>query len=209
MVHPHGGDDRGLRHADDIGGVQCTAQAHLQHGDVTAFPAEVQQGYGGNQLKFRRVLRHGRRSGADLLHQRRQLIIGDHLPVHPDTLMKGHEIGRGVQSDPVPGGPEHGGDAGAGAALAVGARHMNKFLFCLGGPQGAEQRPDAVQPGGTALPLVRVNICNGLLSGHGVSSYARASPWRRSSTAMGRAAVATITAISTPEPRRYSSSPKT
>ena len=53
---------------------------------------------------------------------------------------------------------------------------MNKFLFRLGGPQGAEQRPDAVQPWSTAFPLVRVNICNGLLSGHGVSSYARASP---------------------------------
>ena len=131
MVHAHGGDYGSLRHIDDVGGIQCAAKAHFQHGDITVLPAEVQQGNGSYQLKLRRVLRHGLCGRPDLLHQSRQLPVRDHFPIHLNTFMEGYEIGRCIQAHPVSRRLQHGRDTGAGAALAVGTRHMDELLPLL------------------------------------------------------------------------------
>ena len=171
----------------------------------------MQQRNGCDQFKFRGVFRHGLRNRAHLLCQSRQIPVRDHLSIHPHTLMKIHKIGRGIQSHPVARRLQYGGNTGTGTAFAIGTRYMDKLLPALRISQCTEQRPDPVQPRRMPLPLKGVNIGDGLLSSHGAASspYARARPWRRSSPAMGRATVATMTAISIPDPSRYSSSPKT
>ena len=166
VVHAHGGEDGNLRHVDDVGGVQRAAQAHLQHHDVAGLLPEIQQGDGGDKLKFGGVLRHGLRRGADPLRQGGQGLVGDHLSVHLDALVKGHQVGRGVQPHPVSGGPENGRQTGAGAALAVGARHVDEFQPPLGVSQGVEQRPDAAQARLMLLPVEGVDIRDGFLTGH-------------------------------------------
>ena len=171
MVHPQGRDDSHFRHIDDVGRIQRSAQSHLQHHKIAVAAEKVQKGNGRDELKLRGVLRHGLGNGANLLRQVRQGFIRDHLPVHPDPLVKGNQIRRGIEPYPIARRLQHRGHAGTGTALAVGPGHMNKTQLLLGIAQPVQQNAHPVQPRRMRLSLIGVDIGDGLLSGHGITLF--------------------------------------
>ena len=52
MLQADVGDHRHLRRGDDVGGVQPSAQAHLQHHQVTLGLPEIEHAQGGHQLEL-------------------------------------------------------------------------------------------------------------------------------------------------------------
>ena len=170
MVHAHGGQHRQFRGLNDIRGVQRPAQAGLQNHHITAPLPKVQEGGGGDQLKLRGMLRHRFGGGADLLRHRSQVLVGNFLPINPDTLVKPLQMGRGIQPHPVSRRLQNRRQAGANAALAVGPGHVDTFQLPLGISQPAEQFPDAAQARSARLPAVGPNVGHRLFSRHDAPS---------------------------------------
>src|SRR5699024_5482414 len=78
--------------------------------------------------------------------------------VHLDALIEPVDVGGGEQPHPVPGAAQAAVQHGGGAALAVGAGHMDEPQPLVGVPQGGQQGAGAVQPGLVALPVDRADI---------------------------------------------------
>lgn len=166
MIHAHGGDDRRLRHINDVGGIQFASQPYFQHHDVAAAAQEVQHSHGGDEFKLRGVVGHSLRSGTDLLRQGSQLFRSDQLPVHLDPLPEVLQKRGRAKAHPVSGAAQDGRQAGAHASFSVGARHMDELQLLVGIPQSMEQRTDALQTRGMGLPLKAVDIRDCLPSVH-------------------------------------------
>ena len=158
MVHPQRGDDRALGRVDHVGGVQRAPQPHFQHHDVAAGLDKVEHPQGGDELKFGGGFRHGRRRRLHLLHQADQVRVGDGDAVHLDALIEAVDVGGREQPHPVPGAAQAAVQHGGGAALAVGAGHMDEAQLFVGVAQGGQQGADAVQPRLVPLPVDRMDI---------------------------------------------------
>ncbi len=70
--------------------------------------------------------RHGFRRRADTLYQTHQSVVRDLLAVHLNALVEAVDKGGGVKADPVSRRMKAGRQHGRGAALAIGARHMDE-----------------------------------------------------------------------------------
>ena len=119
--------DRGNRACrrplDHVGRVSPAAQAYLQHHQVRRHPREQ------HQRRRRDHLEHGDRGARiDLLHLvehgRQRGVVHQH-PGQPDALVEPHQMRRGVCMHPHPCRLRHRAQEGAGAALPVGAGHMD------------------------------------------------------------------------------------
>ena len=87
-----------------------------------------------------------------------QLPIRDQHTVYTDALVELHQIGRGIQPNPVAGLLQNRSGHAGGRALAVGARQMDKFQPVLRVAERRTQRTDAVQAGLAGKAPQRVNV---------------------------------------------------
>ena len=166
VVHPQRGDDRALGRVDDVGGVQRAAQPHLQHHDIAVLLREIEHPQRGDQLKLGGDVGHGRGGGPHLLHQADQVPVRDGRAVDLDALIEADDIGRSEQPDLIPGTAQAAVQHGGGAALAVGAGHMDKAELFVGVPQGGQQGAGPRKARLVALPVDRVDVGEGFLIGH-------------------------------------------
>ena len=162
MIQADVGDHRHLGHFNDVGGIQRAAHAHFQHHDVALLAAEILEGDAGNQLEFRGGFLHGVRQGLDVLCHRSQIFIGNLHAVHLHPLMEAVDVRRGVQSRAVARLLQNGRGHGGGAALAVGARNVDKLQLFLGIPHFCQKGLGAAQSGNAALPADGMDIFDGL-----------------------------------------------
>ena len=80
------------------------------------------------------------------LDQIRQLFVGHRPAVHLDPLGEVMQVGRGVEPDPVAGGPERRRSHHAGGPLAVRSRHEQDPQVPLRPPQVVQSALHTVQP---------------------------------------------------------------
>ena len=160
------GNDRSLRHGDDVGGVQPTAEAYLQHCNVTALLLKIAQSNGGHQLEFRGLLGHTLRRGKHALRQRDELPIGDKRVVHLHALVEAVQVRRGEQPRAIACSAQHGRHDRRCGALAVRAGDVDEFQFVLRIPKTGKQFPRAVQTGLAPDPGALMDQRNSLFSSH-------------------------------------------
>ena len=153
-VAQHGG----LRRADDVGGVEFAAHAHLAHHDVALAAGKPREGDGGDHLKLGGLLEDAVGQGLDLLGDLAQLLVGDHLAVDLHPLVEPDDVGRGVQAGAVAGLPQHRGHHGAGGALAVGAGDVDELQRPLRVAHLVQQCADTRKTGDAALPADGVYV---------------------------------------------------
>ncbi len=186
MVHGDGGDRRGHRPFDHVGGVEPAAQAGFQHQHIRRAAAEQQQGGGGGDLEDG----DGRAGigGLRLLQRRRQRGIADQAAGEADAFVEAHQMRRGIDMRPPPRGFRDGAQKGAGAALAIGAGDMDdrrQAAFRV-----AERREAMLQPAEAEVDQLRVQgmqaFDHRLGTGHGALRPVpgRANP--RAAAAMAR-----------------------
>jgi hypothetical protein len=139
MVHVDGGDDAEEGAFDDVGGVQGSAQAHLDD-------RQIGRGLGhGDEGRRRGAFEHRRLDaahGLDPVEDGVELRVLDQLSGQPDPLIETDQMGRGIGVDPEAGRLGHGADEGDGRALAVGAGDMDdggqaKLRIAEDGAEGA------------------------------------------------------------------------
>ena len=119
---------------------------------------EVKEAQGGDEFKFRGGVGEGVGDGADLIHQRFQILVGDGDPVDLHPLIEPIDVGGGVQPYPPTGSLEAAGDTGGGAALAVGAGDVDEAELPFRVAQGAQESAGTAQTGLAALPFDGVDI---------------------------------------------------
>ena len=197
VVQTDVGEHGGLRRGDHIGGIEFTAHAHLAYHNIARLPGKPGQTDGCHQLKLRGGIRHAVSQRAQLLHQGAQGIVRDRCAVDLHTLIEAEDVRRGVQSRFISGGTQHGGQHGAGAALAVGAGDVDILYVPLRMAKQAQQRIDTAEPGHTAPPVHLVDVCQRLIQRHG-----RHRPSSLSAAVPGR--VRSAASAATPAARRYS-----
>ncbi len=156
--------DVGLNH---VGGVEAAAQARLQHHQVGRLRGKVKKGEDGDHLELGRLPQLG--FATDLLYQRahplrqpHQFRRSDFLPVDRHAVGKGHQVGRSVQPDPVPGGLENARRHHRRRTFAVGAGQMQEAQGTVGVPQTPQQRGHTRQPRFHAEAADAVNPFQGL-----------------------------------------------
>ena len=167
MVQADAGDDRGLRHVDDVGGVQAAAKAHLQHHDIALCRLEEAEGDGRHQLKLGGGVRHGVRRLLHPLGGVRQVLVADLFPVYLETLVVAQKVGRGVEPRPVARLLQDGGQHGGGGALAVGPGDVDELQGLLRVPQLGQQLPYPVQAQTAAVDRRLLIVAQCFLVGHG------------------------------------------
>ena len=151
VVERDRGDHADLGGPDHIGRVAPAAKPGFEHDNIALLFDEIQKSKRSRELK--RADRLTRRQLYAFARNRHplgkagQVGVRDHHAVHPDALIKLHEIGRGVQPHAQPRRAQRGRDHARGRALAVCARQMDELQPVLRIAQRRAQRTDAVQPG--------------------------------------------------------------
>ncbi len=164
VVEPDAGHRGDGRPGDGVGGVESAPQAHLDHRRPHAADRELEEPEQGRELEVgepvvlaaRLVPRAG---AADLADPGLEGRVVHRHAAHRDPLVEAHEVGRGVEPHPVPGGRERGRRHGAGRALAVGPGDVEHGVAPLRVAQGLErplhaleaeahgERPEALEVG--------------------------------------------------------------
>ena len=91
MIHAHIRDHADER-AEDVGAVEPTAHTHLHHGYVHLLIHKVAEGERRGQLKERR-LQVVPQVAEKLLHKSGDILLRDHLPIDPNPLPVGDDMG--------------------------------------------------------------------------------------------------------------------
>ena len=184
------GDD-GKKRVDDIGGVETSAHAHFEHGDIDMRLGEVKQRLGGEDLKKTGKLGKAfvenqlLRCIVDVEIKPRKDLVVDFDAIKANALIHAGQVGRGVKAGAQTGGGEDGGQRCCSGAFAVGARdeHGGKAAMRVaeGGEQDANLSEREFAPGlaGALVELGNhgVELIDGSGVGHGQSSIeARSQP---------------------------------
>ena len=129
MVKTDVGDDAYIR-TDDIGAVQASAESHLDYGYIHLFIGKVAEGHGGGQLKERGM--EGFEESTFLRYKTDDVFLGYRLSVNPDALPEIHQMGRGIEPDPVSCLLQYGGKRMRAGTLSIGTGHMNAAETAVG-----------------------------------------------------------------------------
>jgi hypothetical protein len=160
VLHADFGDHGHLRH-DDVGAVEASAHAGLEHGELDLLLQEPLQGDRGGQLEEGAQAPAGLGGLAlvgafDFVQQAQEILVGDHGARDADAFVEADEMGAGVERGAHAGGAQDGFQHGGDGALAVGAGDVH-----AGQPQGSTSmaRMSArvvSRPSLTALPPIRL-----------------------------------------------------
>ena len=119
MVQRHRRDHGDFGPGDHVGGVQPSAEAGLQHGEVGLNAREGEEGRRRGDLEEGDGM--GVVGGFALGQQSGQRPVADLPAGGPDALGEAHQVGGGIDVGLAPGGVGHRRDEGDDGALAVGA----------------------------------------------------------------------------------------
>ena len=119
VVETDAGDDREERLAD-VGGVEPSAEAHFDHGEIDAAAHEVQEAKSSGQLEKGRLQRVGK-GVANLGEQGREFVARNRHAVDLDPFFDGAQVGRGEQAGAISGGPQSAGEHGRGRSFSFAA----------------------------------------------------------------------------------------
>ena len=122
VIQPQLGNARHQRGLDQVGGIHPATQPHFDHAGIGRHGGKGQHGGGRGQLEEgdRRVTIQ-----ADhVFQQHDQRVIADQLASQPYAFVEAHKMGAGIDMDAISLRFQAGAQHGAGAALAVGAGHM-------------------------------------------------------------------------------------
>ena len=118
MIDIHTRDDRAIR-IDDVDGIEPATQTDFEHQDIKPGLREKTQDRQRRKLEIRqRDALAGGLDGFELCHQTR---IVDDFPVDAGALVEDHQVGRGVEPDPIAGRQQDRLEHCAGRSLAVRA----------------------------------------------------------------------------------------
>jgi len=92
---------------DDIRGIEPAAHTDLEDGHVHPVAGKMKKGQGRRELEVGHPFTV---RPAHLTDAPAEDLLGDHGPVHPDTLPEIDEVGRRVEPGPAPGDPQDGGE---------------------------------------------------------------------------------------------------
>ena len=171
MVQTDVGDDRHFRGGDDVGGIQQTAHAALQHDDIRLLPAVILKGDGADQLELRGRVRHALCVGVDVIDHLHQILVRDLLTAELDTLVEAVDVGGGEHTGPIARGVQNGRGHGGGAALAVGTGDVDILQLPVGVAQHLQELRHPVQTGDAALAEFAVDVFNALFQIHIFDSF--------------------------------------
>ena len=166
MLKANVGDDGDLRRVNDVGGVQRAAHADLQHDDIALCLGKVEHGDRRHQLELARMILHRLCFGAHAPGEAGKRIAGDVLPVHAHPLAEILDVRRGIKPRAVSRRTQDRVQHGAGAALAVAARHMDESEPLLRVAEPCKQLARALQAEARRAPAVVFDICDGFFSVH-------------------------------------------
>ena len=154
-------DDRQLR-VDDVGGVEATAEADLEDGDIDALLRVIAERDSGEEFEKAGRMREfavsdergGR--GVDECEENGKVVVGNLVELGGfavgklDALVDAEQVGRGVEAGAKTGSAEDRGERGGGRTLAVGAGDEH-------GAEGAVRVPERVQQSADVVerPLAR------------------------------------------------------
>ena len=130
VVEGYVGED-GKDGLDDVGGVEGSAEAYFEDGDVDALLGEPGEGEGGEDFEEAGEMGEGSGidkgvgSGDDVEVEAGEVFVGDLVGVDLDALVDADEMGRGVKGSAVSGGGEDAAEGCGSAALAVGSSDEN------------------------------------------------------------------------------------
>ena len=143
MVKTDVGNDAYIR-TDDVGAVQSSAESHLDYGYIHLLIGKVAEGHGSGQLKEGGV--EGFEESTFLLYKADDVFLGYRLSVNPDAFSEIHQVGRGVESDPISRFLQYGGKRMRAGTLSVGTGHMNAAETAVGMSEVFVQGQSVFQP---------------------------------------------------------------
>ena len=144
MILGDAADRRDFR-LEHVRAVEATAQPRLDDGQIHLLLSKPFERNGGQDVEVGwgwLLLGDDR---LDEPHQTGKIRLWDHFPVDLDPLTNVSQVRTGIQADLVAVRLQHGGDHGAGAALALGAGHMHGPELIVRVAQLLQQAPHAVQ----------------------------------------------------------------
>ena len=155
VIEAHRDDGRGIR-VEQVHGVQPSAHAHFEHGDVDAGTREHDER--GQRVPFEEGQRHVAARGVDRGESREQFGVGNFAAVHADALVVAHEVRRREQARLVAGRREDRVEVGGHRTLAVRAadgqhRRRAGALRAAPRPRRPARGPGRSRPG--ARPAAR------------------------------------------------------
>ena len=131
MLQTDVGDDGDFGAVYDVGGIEGTAHADFKNHDVAVLFEKILHGDGGHQLKLAGVILHGVGVNANLLRDPREILARNIPAVHLHALAEVLDIGRGIESGPIPRMAENRVQHGTGGALAVASGDMDELQLFL------------------------------------------------------------------------------
>ena len=157
--------DADLRRGNDVCRVHAPAETDLESDDVALLLHKVEEGDGGHDLKARGHFAHALRRCAHGVRERDEGSIVNLAPAHAHALVEAQQVRRGIESRAVPRALEHGGEHRGGRTLAVRAGNVDEFEFFLRVAEQAQQLIRAGQARLALLPVVELQIFEGLVDG--------------------------------------------
>ena len=135
---------------NDIGGVKAAAKSDLDDLHFNVLRSKGNKRHGSQRLKCRdaaeRTIRVDRLNrGFDNAGRVHEILLGTRVTVDGDPLPDGVEMGGGKQASAVAGGGEGGGKQGAGTALALGTRDVQRDGADVGVIKAVQEFTDAVE----------------------------------------------------------------
>ena len=170
VVEINVGDDAQFRR-DEVGGIQSSAHAHLDDGDVDLFFREVVESHAHGHLKegelhLLKLLLVG-------VNELYHILLWNHLAVDADAFAEVAQVGRGVKASLETGFLKHGSQHVGDGTFAVGARHMHRLEVVLGVVEKVKELDGVVQislVGGCTKALIHRELVEhpveSLLVGH-------------------------------------------
>lgn len=159
-------DDRHFRRVDDVGTVEGAAHADFQDHDVAALLFEVEHADGRHQFELARMVLHGVRFHFHPLRDGGEVLPEDVPAVHLQALFEAEDMGRCIEPGLITRFPQDRRQHGAGAPLAVAARHVDEFQVFLRVSEAVQQLHGPVEAEPRGAPGIVFNVGDCFLIGH-------------------------------------------
>ena len=149
------------------GGIQPTAQPHLEHHQGQSGLGKRQKCRRSDQFKGCQPM--GPCHGSGRLELAAQSCWGDRLGTKPNALGPALQVRRGIQPGPNPGRQQHPVHEGADRPLAIGAGHLNRRKAPLGMTEVGQGRLQPLKPEIDAPPAERLNQISKVVVAQGIA----------------------------------------
>ncbi len=158
--------NHGNQRPADVGGVEPSAEAHLQNGQIHPAAGKIKKGRGRQAFeigdRFARQI-------PDFSQQFFQFAAGDFDAVNDDSLAHVHQMRRCVETDPQARLPQHGRQHDGGGAFTVGAADQDRGKIVLRTAGAVKQSRDRLQTETHHVDVEAGKIVCGMKRFHGIA----------------------------------------